>query len=393
MKKLLTVSIASILSASALSAHASNISLTDYTEASSSYEDAYVNGRLNINSGNQAQTSHEFSADINYDRVMGTPDRDIRLLVNAQAESKRDGGLGDKTTDDYSAFASASMNDYFTPGSNGMFWYSKGDIAAQKGADDPYVKLGAGLGYGRVLNVTPMAQAIRLVEALQEIGQMTGSLNVEQYNQIANIIAREDEYESKVGRRDYQAAWLADIEKVLVSAKAIQGSSLSAAGTIRARDVLVNEQLSTRRNGWLVQAGLSVVAQDFDGKSGKPAVDLGAEYHVPLSNQTQFSNIASASATIDDDDNSVLFRNTMSLTHEVSDRVDWINSWNLDYNKVDGGNDTIKNVLSSTYRYNINNLLSFDTTARLSHLDDGIKNNGNDKVDRGLFMGIHYRLK
>lgn len=84
----------------------------------------------------------------------------------------------------------------------------------------------------------------------------------------------------------------------------------------------------------------------------------------------------------------------MSLTHELSDRVDWLNSWAMNYDHNDVTNaDTTTNAVSSTYRYYISNKLAFDTVLALSKVDDDIANNGNDEVDKSLFMGVTYRLK
>ncbi len=39
--------------------------------------------------------------------------------------------------------------------------------------------------------------------------------------------------------------------------------------------------------GWLVRAGVQVVLTNYDGSDTKPALELGAEYHYPISNQPQ----------------------------------------------------------------------------------------------------------
>ena len=83
----------------------------------------------------------------------------------------------------------------------------------------------------------------------------------------------------------------------------------------------------------------------------------------------------------------------MSLTYEVSDRVDWENTWGIDYAAYDNANDTTTNILSSTYRYYLSNELSFTVTGRLTNVEDEIRNNGNDRVDRAVLMGLTYRLK
>ncbi len=370
-----------------------DVTLFDYTEPTSAYEDAYVSGRLNINSGNQAQTSHDLNVDANYERVFSSANRDVKLNGDVQASSKRDGTAGAKTQENYIGAGSVSVNNYFQPGSRGAFWYGDGEVGVKKGAEDPRVKAGVGLGYGRVVNVTPMAQAIRLVEALRDKNKLAGDLTKEEYNQLANVIAKESEYRSKYGAADYQQNWVADMEAVLQASGKANGA-LGAVGILKAYDVLVNERISTRKHGWLVKAGVSEVIKDYDGGDNKPALDIAGEYHRPLSNRTQFSNEASASAILQDNDNSYTAKNNMSLTHEISDRVDWLNSWAIDYDHNDTtGQDTTTNALSSTYRYYISNKLAFDTVAALTKVDDEISGNGNDEVDKSLFMGVTYRLK
>ncbi len=369
------------------------VTLFDYVEPSSAYEDAYVSGRLNINSGNQAQTSHDLNVDANYERVFSSADRDVKVNGDVQASSKRDGTAGATTQENYIGTGSVSANNYFQPGSKGAFWYGDAEVGVKKGADDPRVKAGVGVGYGRVVNVTPMAQAIRLVEALRDKNKLNGDLTKEEYNQLANVIAKESEYRSKYGAADYQQNWVADMEAVMKASGKVNGE-LGAAGILKAYDVLVNERISTRKHGWLVKAGVSEVVKDYDGGSSKPALDVAGEYHRPLSNRTQFSNEASASAILKDSDNSYTAKNNMSLTHEISDRVDWLNSWAIDYDHNDiTGRDTTTNALSSTYRYYLSNKLAFDTVAAVTKVNDQITGNGNDEVDKSLFMGVTYRLK
>lgn len=372
---------------------AEDVTLFDYEQPTSAYEDAYVSGRLNVNSGNQAQTSHDLNVDMNYERVFSSPDRDIKANGDLQGSSKRGSSAGDTTQDNYLGTGSVGMNKYLKPNSKGAFWYGDGEVGVKKGADDPRIKAGVGVGYGRVVNVTPMAQSIRLVEALTAKKRLTGSLSKAEYNQIANIIAKETEYRTQYGAADYQQYWVADIEKALQATGKTAGE-LGAIGILRARDVLVNERISTRKYGWLAKVGVSEVLKDYDGSDTKPALDMGAEYHRPLNNQTQFSNEAAASAILQDSDKSYTAKNAMSLTHELTDRVDWLNSWAMNYDHNDiTSTDTTTNALSSTYRYYISNKLAFDTVAALSKVSDDISGNGNDEIDKSLFMGVTYRLK
>ncbi|MGB3916757.1 DUF481 domain-containing protein [Thiothrix litoralis] len=391
-KHILTLSVAAAVLGVTAPAMA-DVTLYDYEQPTSAYEDAYVSGRLNVNSGNQDQTSHDLNIDMNYDRVFSSPDRDINITGDLQGSSKRGSNAGDDTQENYIGTGAVGMNKYFQPNSKGAFWYTDGEIGVKKGADDPRVKVGAGVGYGRVVNVTPMAQAMRLVEALRDKNKLSGDLSKAEYNQIANIIAKESEYRAKYGAADYQQNWIADMEAVMKASGKTNGE-LGAVGILKSYDVLVNERISTRKYGWLVKAGLSEVLKDYDGGNTKPALDVAAEYHKPLSNRTQFSNEASASAILRDNDKSYTANNNMSLTHEVSDRIDWLNSWAVNYDHNDTtGQDTTTNAASSTYRYYLSNKLAFDTVAALTKVDDDIGGNGNDEVDKSLFMGVTYRLK
>lgn len=83
----------------------------------------------------------------------------------------------------------------------------------------------------------------------------------------------------------------------------------------------------------------------------------------------------------------------MSLTHELTDRVDWENRWLLAHSTSDVTNDITSNTLSSTYRYYLTNQLDLNVTAKLTDVEDDIDNNGNDELDKSLNMGVTYRLK
>jgi hypothetical protein len=135
------------------------------------------------------------------------------------------------------------------------------------------------------------------------------------------------------------------------------------------------------------------VVSDYDGESGKPALEAGAEYHKPISNRTQFSEEALVTAVLDSGDNGVHLTNTLTLTHEVSDRIDWENSWLLAHSDYESSADITSNTLSSTYRYYLSNALSYSVTAKLTDIEDGVDGNGNDETGKTLLMGLTYRLK
>jgi hypothetical protein len=237
-----------------------------------------------------------------------------------------------------------------------------------------------------------MAYAIRIMQKLREEGFLKADPSNDIYQQVAVIVDKESEYKSKYGLDDYKQYWLQDIQKVIETSGMVQGD-FNARAVVQTYDVLENERVSTRKNGWLVRAGVGAVLSNYDGSDGKPALEVGAEYHRPINNKTQFSNEAIATATLDDDDNGYNFNNAMSLTYELSDLIDWENKWTLAYATSDDTDDVTTNTLSSAFYYSLTNQLDFGVEGKLTKLDDSISNNGNDEVDKSLTMGVKYRLK
>ncbi len=369
--------------------------VTDYGTATSAYKDAYLTGYFNLDSGNQAQTSYDLDLTVDYEKVFTSADRNTKLEFLGEVSRSRGSGSTDKAVSKYQVFGTtATVDNYFQADSNGSFWYGKAEVGSKKGQDDLFSKVTIGIGYGRVTNVTPMARAIRVIEELRKRGNLTSEPKDSSYQTVAKIIAKEDEYRSKYGAEDYEQYWVVAIEKALQDSGTVKdGGNLGTMAILKSYDILVNERIFTRKYGWLVRAGVGAVLTDYNGESGKPALEVNAEYHLPLSNATQFSNKANLIATLKDDNDNYDFKNTMSLTHELSDRIDWENKWVLNYNSFSASNDITSNALSSTFRYYLTNQLDFNTTVKLKSIDDNIDDNGNDDLDKSLFIGITYRLK
>ncbi|MFI0400781.1 MAG: hypothetical protein ACH34X_16965 [Thiolinea sp.] len=372
------------------------VTLYDYKEGTSAYEDAYVAGALDFHKKRgDDQNAYSLNLDASYDRTISTPDRDVNFGGSATGGIKRDGTAGAESVDNYIAKAYVSADNYFVPGSNGAFWYGAAEAVKDSAIEDMFTSATIGVGYGRVTNVTPMAKAIRVMDELVRRNVLRGKPAVGVYQDVARIIAKENEYRSRYGSKDYPIKWISDIEAVIKQSGLT--NNFGATGTLKVRDVLIDENISTRRIGWKVRAGLSYIGTNFDGLTNKPGLELGGEYHVPLSNQTQFSNEAKFTAVLGDDDTGYNFNNGLSVTHEVDDRIDWENVWNLNYAKGSQANsdDVTTNTLSSTFAYEVANSLDFTTTASLKNVSGSSSTDSNykDGTDRSLTMGVRYRLR
>ncbi|RVU84896.1 DUF481 domain-containing protein [Leucothrix sargassi] len=360
---------------------AAEVTLYDYTEATSAYEDAYLTGSFNANDGNGFdQASYAATVNADYERVFSSANRDVEVDAYAGGSVSRGSGEGVGSTSAYGAGIAGQVSNYFRPNSKAAFWFANASLEGLKGAEDLNSSVGAGIGYGRVINATPMAKTLRLVEALREAGELKATPSKAAHQQIANIINREDEYISKHGYANYEKYWFADIESALG-----QGT-LGAGAVIEAYDVLTNEYISTRKIGWKVQAGVAVALSTFSGEDGgDPGLTFAGEYHKPLNTKTQFSNEATLLTTYGDDD-TYAFANVMSLTYELSDKIDWENSWTLSHFDY-GSSDATNNNITSAFQYELDNQLTAGVVLALDKVD------GLDDVDASLSATVGYRLR
>jgi hypothetical protein len=390
----------------------SAISLTDYTNPDSFYQEAYVSGNFNLQSrgdnrlpdsecpdGNceGGQTSYSGTMLANYDTQYSTLPFTWGLRIDGTLDVQRS---AQKDADDehgYDLFARTTADKYYRD--TRAFGYGSFEAGYRKllgadDADDPYAKVGVGVGYGRVIDATVLAKAMRVVEDLRKYNVMTGDLSDAAYLELAGIIDREKEFRSQYGSVEYEKYWFEAMEKVFQDEGVLADNALGALGIIRIREILVNEPFSPRKHGWTVRGGVGFVLSNYDGSDSDPSLDAAFEYALPYLYHMQLIERLSYS-TILSSDVVHQINNNLSATYEVSDRIDWENRWNLGATvpSESGAENIISNNLSSTLRYYITNKVNFNTTVSLNHLDDGIDNNGNDDLETGLFLGITYRVR
>ncbi|PID57806.1 hypothetical protein CSB45_06180 [candidate division KSB3 bacterium] len=391
---------------------ASAVSLTDYTNPDSFYKEAYVSGNFSLQSRGDnrltdeeclgddcesGQTSYSGTLLANYDTQYSSLPFTWLLKIDGTLDIERSAEEGADDEQGYDLTARTSVDKYYRD--TKVFGFGSAETGYRKSlgaddADDPYAKIGFGAGYGRVIDATVLAKAIRVVEDLLKYDVITNDLSDDAYMQLAGIIDKEKEFESKHGPVEYEKYWFEAMEQVFREEGVLTEDALGAMGIIRIREILVNEVFSSRRYGWTVRGGLGFILSNYDGSESDPSLDLAFEYALPYVYRMQLIERLSYSTILDDD---VVHQisNALSATYEVSDRIDWENLWNLVVTAPSDSDveNIISNKLSSTFRYYISNKINFDTTLSLTHLDDGIDNNGNDDLETGLFLGMTYRLR
>ena len=137
-----------------------SVELTDYTNPDSFYQRASVESRFNMKSGNQDQTSFQGNLKGDYEVNYST----APLVLSATSKGFFNTTRGDKdgspTEKSYNFNVRGAADKYFDP--NSLFLgYGSLELGYRKlvgrNADDPLIKIGAGVGYGRLINATPLA--------------------------------------------------------------------------------------------------------------------------------------------------------------------------------------------------------------------------------------------
>ncbi|PID63929.1 MAG: hypothetical protein CSB44_00205 [Gammaproteobacteria bacterium] len=384
------------VAAVATSCVASAIELTDYTNTDTAFQEAYVDLTANANAGNQDQESFSTNLDLNYDRRNSTADNVWGLTSSGYHSAARGPNDGDHTDSVYGLNLGINTDRYIRPEKDNLFWFGAASYAHQNEAVDDSIGVTVGLGYGRVWNATPLAKAIRIADKLSADGQLNGEVPDEVLLELAGVIAKESEYRSIHGPDTFKGAWYTDMESVLAGAGLLPTGDLSAYATVDLEDVLFNEPISARRHGWLVRFGAGFQSSDLTGLTDNdPKLLFQAEYAKPFGLKGQLINLFSFEPTFGD--NTVArTRNALSYTYEISDRIDWINTWDLNLAQADDDDDSrfMTNTLATSFNYHLTNRL--DVGIRLAAVDVNEKpntNKDNDDVASSMNFGLRYRLK
>ena len=387
---ILSIAIASILT------NVNAIEMTDYKIVDSLYQDSYLNGNLNIDSGNQEQTSYNINLNANAEVVKSTLPYSFDLKFDGNSNFSKGPNKTDDSLKSYDTTATGHFDKYLNS-NNQFFVYGSGDLGYRKvaendDADDPFVKIGAGAGYGRVYDATPLAKALRIVEDLLKYKLIKNDLSDKAYINLAAVIDKEDEYKSKYGLTEYKKYWYKDMEKIFRESGVLDKESLSAFGIVRINEILEIERVSSRKHGWKVRGGFGKILSNYDGDSEDATIDAEFEYGLPIGHQSQYTENLRLSKLLDSDtDIEFALTNTMSYTYEMSDRIDWENNWLLSYQQNDVADDFLSNSISTGFRYYLANRISFNTTLTISKINSGVGEE--EDWNKSLFAGITYRLK
>ena len=384
------------------------ITLEDYVDPNSAYEDAYALGSFSMQNKNfntnafssEAgadtkiyQTSYDLSVSANYRRVfnslpLGWSYRaELVGQMNQASFRAADADKDSSSSENIFSIIEGNYDRYLDSNPN-VFWFGGGDLKYDSNQDSPSSEIRGGVGYGRVINATPLAKTLRIMEDFQRFGLLTAYPSDVVMIEIAQIINKEEEFESKYGANEYRRAWYESIETVLMGGGLINGDGLGALGVIKLDDILNKENISTREHGWRATAGVSYVIKSATGEEGDPGLGLSFRYAKPYGYKGQLIEDVSFGRSLDGGGDTTL-ENKLTYTYEVSDVVDWQNTWRLSLINSDTNRDTTSNTFTSSFIYDINNVLKFEINMNLFDGDDDSVRGVRGSVN----SGIRYRLR
>ncbi|MBU2635982.1 MAG: hypothetical protein KJ963_02690 [Bacteroidetes bacterium] len=255
--------------------------------------------------------------------------------------------------------------------------------------DQPASDLTIGAGYGRFINATALAKAVRIEGHLLKEGVIKNHMPKEIMIEVANIIEREGEYKDLYGAT-YEVQWFKAIEEKIKESGELIGEHLGAMGFFRTRQVLFNiqEKVNDRYYGWDLSAGvLFELTKPFKSQEiGSPQLTIIGNYAYPIDWSMQLNAKAEASTPID----SNFFKQTnisvgTDFIYELSNKINWVTGYRLGLLKKPNVDAQTTHNLSSSFLFYLENQIYYGVTGSLSKIGDNATN-------LGISMSLQYRL-
>ena len=289
------------------------------------------------------------------------------------------GGLntlrGDTTRYNYSL-----ATDYSKYFSNTKGFFANGELRStylrkrEFGKDNrPDLNIFAGVGYGRQVNATSLAKAIRIDEDLKKGGITSSYMPKSTMLKIAQIIDRESEYRDKY-KALYESKIIEDIQKEIENSGVSKTQTLSALGFMRVRDVLygTNQFINPRLYGGDIRLGIgyTVLTRNEEIKSPSPTVDLRGRYAYPIGIHHQITSYANLSSPLDSNFAKLITGDAgLNYYYNMTNRISFNAGYRAQLNQLFAGNGTlgldksaVDHFFSAGFTFYIENYITFNLT-------------------------------
>ncbi|MBL8006998.1 MAG: hypothetical protein JNJ56_05660 [Ignavibacteria bacterium] len=229
----------------------------------------------------------------------------------------------------------SNSHGYFVNGEVNSNYYRQSEFGTE---NRPTIELFGGFGYGRRVNATSIAKAIRIDEDLKKSGITSSFMPKSTMLAIAQIIDKESEYRDKY-KALYESKIIEDINKEILNSGVTNYTSMSALGFMRIRDVLYgnNQFLNERAWGGDIRAGISGVLLTRNVNIEMPAanIDIRGRYAYPIGLRHQIIASATAQTPMD----SSIFKlylgqAGLSYSFNMTNRISFFTAYTMTMNQI-----------------------------------------------------------
>jgi len=351
MKKIffLLIILSSIISAQ-------NVKVSDYNVALSYASNFIVNGFWNWSQVGDSVSGNTANANFTFRRFFSSLPFAWDFAIDFS-------GSKDKNKHSYNGFFDGRIRKYVWEKRD---WFAFSRLTANKfgvDSDSGFVQsrnvdLTLGTGYGRYINATTLAKAVRIEEHLLKENVIIARLPKETMIKIANIIEREDEYKDLYGEV-YENQWFSDIEKEIKASGNLRGNEIGSIGILRIRQVLlnINERINPRYYGWDISAGaLFNLVTNKGIEKGVPNFTLNGRYSYPIGWKMQLNSLAEISSPMNESFGKEIKSSArLNFIYELKNRINFITDYKLDYINLAKESSALNNLVSVSFLFYIEN--------------------------------------
>jgi hypothetical protein len=344
--------------------YAQNVQVTDYQVPVSRAQTLRFDGSWNWSQTGDAVTSNNANANMLFRTFYSS--LPMAWFINVDA-------AGSKTFSEYShnIVIDGSFRKYIW-GNRDLFGFSSATAQHARPYNNVALDLTVGFGYGRYINATALAKAVRIEEHLIKDKVIPGYLPKEAMINIANIIERESEYRDNFGEI-YEQQWFDDIEDEIRKADMLEEGNVGAIGILRMRQVLfnINERVNDRYYGWDITAGvLFPITSAYDSiPTGNPNLTIGGQYAFPISWKTQINSTAEIFTPLDSAAfDQIRARIGADFIFELSNRINFVTGYRFGLFKPAEGEIRREHNLSASFWYYLENNIYLTITGNYTKL-------------------------
>jgi len=279
--------------------YAQNVKITDFNIPVSTAKQFLVGGNWNWAQTGDSVTTNQFNVNADYNQFYTSLPYSWDLTINGNLQQK----YADSLDARYNFVG--NINKYFS--NNGASFFYVGATSSylrqiEFGIEDrPQIAVTTGLGYGRLVNATAMAKAVRIDQDMKKYGITTAYMSKTTMQTIAAIIDKESEYKNQY-KSIYEYKIVGDILKEIENSGVAGDFVNSSLSYFRVREVLfgINQFINPRYYGGDIRLGVGyTLLSRNDSLANNGFMNLQGRYSYPLDLNQQINLVAGVRTPFD----------------------------------------------------------------------------------------------